>query len=163
MIDQPTMSWRCRPKQEWQDYNGHMGDFAFGIAFTEALDKFLFSVGFDDSYKNSTGNAIFTLETHLTFLGECSVNEDLDIGTRIVDIDEKRLHLFLSMTDLNGREVATYEVMLMHVNTRRDQGKASAIAMPDEIFTKLKAAFERNSGEPRPKHAGASIGIRRNR
>ncbi|RFC64808.1 thioesterase family protein [Mesorhizobium denitrificans] len=160
MVEQFPPAWHFRPKPEWQDYNGHMGDYAFGIAFTEALDEFLFAVGFDREYFPRTGDAIFTLETHLTFLREIRTDEDLTIVTTLVDVDDKRIHVFQYLKNIDGAEMATYEAMLIHVR-RSESSKAVPTAMPAEINQKLAGVLKQARRLPRPKQLGASIGFQR--
>ena len=54
--------------QEWIDYNGHMMDAYYFLAFTEATEAFLDHVGLGAAYRARTGSGIYTAEGHLCFL-----------------------------------------------------------------------------------------------
>ena len=53
---------------EWIDYNGHMMDAYYFLAFTEATEAFLDHVGLGAAYRARTGSGIYTAEGHLCFL-----------------------------------------------------------------------------------------------
>ena len=52
---------------EWIDYNGHMMDAYYFLAFTEATEAFLDHVGLGAAYQARTGSGIYTAESHLCF------------------------------------------------------------------------------------------------
>ena len=58
---------RTVPK-EWIDYNGHMMDAFYFVAFTEATEAFLDHVGLGADYRARTGSGVYTAEGHLCFL-----------------------------------------------------------------------------------------------
>ncbi len=66
------MSWLStgdrRVPKEWIDYNGHMMDAYYFLAFTEATEAFLDHVGLGAAYQARTGSGIYTAEGHLCFL-----------------------------------------------------------------------------------------------
>ena len=53
---------------EWIDYNGHMMDAYYFLAFTEATEAFLDHVGLGAAYQARTGGGIYTAESHLCFV-----------------------------------------------------------------------------------------------
>lgn len=147
-------------KSEWIDYNGHMGDYAYGIIFTEASDKLLDLLGMSEQYRQQTGRTAYTLETHITYLKELHEGDAVRIFGQLVDHDEKRIHAILSMANADGELCAFYEVMLMHIQIGKD-GKPAAEKFPAGLFDRIKTMFEQHKSLPRPEKARRSIGIRR--
>lgn len=49
---------------EWIDYNEHMQDAYYGLAFSYAIDHFQDKVGFDQAYRSITGHTIYVIEDH---------------------------------------------------------------------------------------------------
>ena len=80
----------------WLDYNGHMTDADYLMAFGDGLDAFFRYIGDDEAYR-ATGNTFFTAETHLNYYREMKAGETFTIETQLVGCDEKRMHLFHRM------------------------------------------------------------------
>jgi acyl-CoA thioester hydrolase len=90
---------------DWIDYNGHMMDGYYSIAFTEATDALLDHLGLGAAYREQTGSSIYTVESHLCFFRSA-----------------KRLHAFHRMTDAaTGDELAANELMLLHVDVATER------------------------------------------
>ena len=103
---------------EWIDYNGHMMDAYYFLAFTEATESFLNHVGLGAAYQASTGSGIYTAEGHLCFLADVTGGAALSYQTQLLGHDAKRLHVFHQMTSAN-RLTATCELMFLHVSDGR--------------------------------------------
>ena len=78
--------------------------------------------------------------------------------TQVLDVDEKRLHLFHFMYhDTQDYLAATNEIMCMHVDTATGR---SAPFPPDRLAA-LAAIGHAHADLPAPADRGAVIGIRR--
>ena len=95
-IDTPLALYRCRVHADWVDYNGHMGESFYLYAFGWASDALFRYVGIDDAYRAS-GRSFYTVESHINYYREASLGEQLYFTTQILNLDDKRLHLFHSM------------------------------------------------------------------
>ena len=84
---------------EWIDYNGHLMDGYYCIAFTYATEGFLDHVGFGPKYRERTGSSIYTVEGHINYLREVKAGAQLRFTTQLLDYDSKRLHAFHYMVD----------------------------------------------------------------
>jgi acyl-CoA thioester hydrolase len=104
--------------QEWIDYNGHMMDAFYFVAFTEATEAFLDHVGLGAAYQARTGSGVYTAEGHLCFLSGVTGGAALRYQTQLLGHDAKRLHVFHQMTSAN-RLTATCELMFLHVSDGR--------------------------------------------
>ena len=69
---------------EWIDYNGHMMDAYYFLAFTEATESFLDHVGLGAAYRASTGSGIYTAEGHLCFLAGVTGGAALSYQTQLL-------------------------------------------------------------------------------
>ncbi len=154
-IDAPLALRTDTVRPEWIDYNQHMSEGYFGVAFCHATDDFMDFVGLHEEYRTRTKCTIYTVETHINFLRELKVHSPLRLTTQLLDFDAKRLHVFHEMYHADeGYLAATMEAMLLHVND-----EPRVVAMPPEVMAKVEATFEAHTSLPRPEQAGRSIGL----
>jgi acyl-CoA thioester hydrolase len=142
---------RTVPK-EWIDYNGHMMDAYYFLAFTEATEAFLDHVALGAAYRARTGRGVYTAEGHLCFLSGVTAGAALSYQTQLLDHDAKRLHVFHQMTSAGGL-AATCELMLLHVS----DGRVSP--MPPEAVRAVSALAASQTTLPRPGQAGRHVAI----
>jgi len=153
---QPYRPHRETVRPEWVDYNGHMNVAYYVLVFDHATDRFLDYLGLGADYRARTERSVFVVEAHVTFDREALEGDGVEVTTRLLDHDAKRLHLFHEMSRADGGElVATNELMLLHVDleTRR------ATPLPDDAGTRIAAVADARPGHPRPPRAGRSIGL----
>lgn len=147
-----------RVQPEWVDYNGHMSESCFLLAFGDSADAFFRFLGIDERYRDLRGLSFYTVQTHLHNLQEAAEGAPLRLTLQLLDADDKRMHLFHSMFHASSGELlATGEQMLVHVDTRAGR----AAAMPADIHDHVHAVLAAHAALPRPPQAGAAIGIRR--
>ena len=147
----------------WVDYNGHMNVAYYVLVFDHATDVLLDHIGLDAAGRDAVGGSVFVVEAHVTYENEVMAGEMLRVETRVLDFDEKRMHVFHRMVrdddDDDGDDitVATNELMILYVDmtTRR------SAPMPEAVHAHLKRLFDNHAETPRPAQAGRAIGIRR--
>jgi acyl-CoA thioesterase FadM len=137
---------------EWIDYNGHMMDAYYFIAFTEATEAFLDHVGLGAAYQARTGSGIYTAESHLCFVSGVEAGAALRYQTQLLGVDEKRMHVFHQMTSAENLS-ATCELMFLHVSDGRVR------PMPPEPSAAAAALAARHAALPRPDRAGRRIAM----
>jgi carnitine 3-dehydrogenase len=156
-IDRPVKLHKGEVLSAWLDYNGHMTDAAYLIAFGDGLDAFFRYIGDDEAYRAS-GNTFFTAETHINYYREMKVGEAFWIETQVLGCDEKRIHLFHRMYHGKTKELAaTNEIMQLHVN----QEVKKVAPMSEELYTALKAIGKAHKNLKRPKEMGSVIQVKR--
>jgi acyl-CoA thioester hydrolase len=138
---------------EWIDYNGHMMDAYYFMAFTEATEAFLDHVGLGAAYRARTGSGIYTAESHLCFLSSVTAGATLAYRTQLLGHDAKRLHVFHQMTGA-GQLAATCELMFLHVSHDR------VAPMPPEAGAAVAELAAAHAALPRPDRAGRRIAMR---
>jgi carnitine 3-dehydrogenase len=147
----------ARVQPEWVDYNGHAHESRYLQVFGDATDGLLRRLGVDAAYLDG-GHSFYTVETHLSHLGEASAGDDLAVTTQLLAADEKRLHVFHRMTcGGDGAVIATAEQMLLHVDT--EQGRAAPAG--GELLGRVRELAARHAALPLPDRAGRSIAMQR--
>jgi acyl-CoA thioester hydrolase len=138
--------------REWIDYNGHMMDAYYFLAFTEATEAFLDHVGLGAAYRARTGSGIYTAESHLCFSSGVAEGATLTYRTQLLGHDAKRLHVFHVMTSADV-VAATCELMFLHVSQDR------VTPMPTSAAGALAALAAAQALVPRPEKAGRRIAM----
>ena len=154
-IDGPIALHHGTVMTSWVDYNNHMQDAHYLVAFGDGLDAFFRYVGDDDAYR-ATGLTFFTAETHLNYYREMKAGEPFTIETRLVGLDEKRMHLFHRMLHgKTGELVATNEIMQLHV----DQKAGKVAPMRADILEALSAVWAAHKGLKAPAELGRVMSV----
>ncbi|MCA0988624.1 thioesterase family protein [Guptibacillus algicola] len=153
----PSFKLEQKVLNEWVDYNGHMNDAEYAKVFSIAVDEFMNYIGLHEEAREKYSYTIFTLETHLCYLKEAHEGEKLIVTSQLLDIDQKRIHIFFMMSNEQGDLVATSEQMLMGMDTT--EGRPGAF--PEAVGVELERLYLMDKENEKPKHAGRTIGIKR--
>ena len=145
---------------EWIDSNGHLSDYAYGIAFSRAAVAFLDTYGLGTAYRSRTSCAIYTLEAHLRYVNEILSGDRLSVRYRIVDFDAKRLHLLLLMFGRAEVMAATYESVLMNVRQHPNEKPRSA-ELDAPILKQIERAYKRQAGVLAPGLISRTVSLKR--
>jgi carnitine 3-dehydrogenase len=149
----PLVLHREQVPPAWVDYNGHVHESRYLQLFADATDALLRLIGVDDAYVAGTGS-FYTVETHLSHLGQAFSGDRVTVHTQVLRFDGKRLHVFHHLTrDRDGEELATAEQMLLHV----DVASGRAGAADGEVARRAGALARAHAGLPRPVRAGRAI------
>jgi carnitine 3-dehydrogenase len=137
---------------EWIDYNGHAHEARLFQVLGDTTDALLRHIGLD----LAGGGSYYTVETHLSHLGQARAGERLHTTTQILGHDDKRLHVFHSLyrTD-DDALLATAEMMLLHVDTQAERASAA----PPALLERIDRIATAHAALPRPERAGRAIGI----
>ena len=147
----------CDVKAEWLDYNGHMNDAEYARVFSHAVEELMITIGIDEAFRQEFKYSIFTLETHICYLAEAHKGETLSVSYHLLDHDEKRLHVFFTMQNSSGEELATSEQMLMGMDMKAGRPGSFPELMKQKIETIVKEQADLSV----PQKVGSKIGIRR--
>lgn len=124
-----TISTPVQP--EWIDYNEHMTEYCYLKLFGDATDVVLAKIGAGADYV-AAGYSWYTVETHIRHLGQSRLGEPIEVRTRVLAADAKRLHLFHEMVSLKQDAViATAEHMLVHVDAKAEKSAPAPQVMQD--------------------------------
>lgn len=144
-------------RSEWIDYNGHMNDSAYAIVFSLAIDAFIDHIGLNATKREEYAYTIYTLETHLCYLQEAYGDETLLVTLQLLDVDSKRLHVFLEMKNNKGSLLASSEQMLMGM----DIIQKKPCSFPTPVKDTIEALWDTHKNLSPSKQAGRKIGIKR--
>lgn len=145
-------------RPEWIDYNGHLMDGYYAVAFSAVTDRVLELLGLGPAYPAASGHSVYTVESHLVYLRELRVGERLQFTTQILGHDERRIHLIHTVRAAGTTEpAATNELMLLHVR----QSPPGAVPMPAAALARLTELAGAHAGYPPPAQAGRRIALRR--
>ena len=143
-VPAPLDYYRTTVNPDWVDYNGHMTESAYLVAFGWATDVLFRYIGDDEAYR-AAGHSFYTVETHITYEREAVVNEPLRITTRVLDVDAKRMHIYHEMFHgESGDRLSTSEQMLVHV----DMAAQRSATIPPEVATAVAAVHARHATLP---------------
>ncbi|HXY44905.1 MAG TPA: thioesterase family protein [Acidimicrobiales bacterium] len=141
---------------EWIDYNEHVMDGYYLVAFTDSTDACLEILGFGPAYRARTGCSVHTVETHVNFLREARLGDELDYETLLLGADAKRLRMFHTMSrTATGEVLATNELMLLHV----DLALGGVSPMPVESLDLAQSMAAAHSSLGWPANAGRAISM----
>lgn len=146
---------RVRP--EWVDYNGHMGDFAYGIVFSNAATAYMERLGLDAHYRAAQDATLYTLDSRIGYLSECHEGAALSVELVVLAADAKRMHILMRLTDAAGAALALCEQVLMHVS--RAGRIPRAAPLPAHVQLRLDADAAAHANLERPAWLDMRIGI----
>lgn len=139
----------------WLDYNGHVTESRYLQLFAEATDALLRHIGVDAAYIGA-GGSYYTVETHISHLGQLYAGDRVQVRTQVLGWDDRRLHLFHVLTRVDEDDpVATGEHMLVHVDAAA--GRASPVR--DGVRGRIAALAGAHAVLPRPPRAGRRIAL----
>ncbi|MCF3627536.1 thioesterase family protein [Thalassospiraceae bacterium LMO-SO8] len=139
---------------DWVDYNGHMNLAYYVLVFDHATDALQDVVGLGATYRKATGGSVFVVEAHLIYDNEVHLGEEMRVRPRVLDVDEKRLHLFHEMfAGDDDRLAATNELMILHVDLKSRR----AAPFPPPVLAHLERLKAAHGILPKPAQAGRHI------
>lgn len=140
--------------EAWIDYNGHMMDAYYCVAFTEATEAFLDHVGLGATYRAESSCGMYTVESHVCFAKSVLGGEALRYESQLLGWDDKRLHLFHLMAGpSSGDQVATNELMLLHVDLATER----VTPMPPARSHAVQLVASAHAALPAPQNVGRRI------
>lgn len=143
---------------EWIDYNGHMNDAYYVVAFSQAIDAFMLHIGLDETFREVHSVSIYTLQSMVTYLKEVAEAEPIIIQGQLLESDNKKLRLFMTM--YHGQthdELATMETLLLHMDMQAHRA-APFLAQTQALVNEIQVAHNLLDT---PLNAGKGIAIRR--
>jgi len=141
----------------WFDYNGHLNMAYYNVLFDQAIDLLFSQLGCGETYLVEENMSFFTAEAHVCYIRELKPDSLVRTDIRIVDCDEKRLHVFEELYHQDGWLSATSETLLLHIN----MAGPKVTAIPAHLFAKISAMKKSHAQLPANDRVGRSISIKR--
>lgn len=155
----PLCLYRTDIGPEWLDYNDHLNVAGYTTLFDEAGVALFDRLGMGEAYSRRTGGSWVVLESHVTYDRELVLGDAVEVRSRLVDHDAKRLHLYheIHKTTGDGGAASTCEQMTMFfdLNARRPAD------FPDHVMANIARLAADHAPLPRPANLGRLIGIKR--
>jgi acyl-CoA thioester hydrolase len=143
----------------WIDYNGHLRDAYYGVIVSLACDALMDRLGMDASYRERTGNTLYTVEMHVHFLREVKKEDVVWVEVRVLAADEKRMHAaFDLLRGSDGAAVASAELMLLHVHRG---GTVRTVPFPPDVAGGVPRLVAATGGAPEVGPGSRRIELRR--
>lgn len=143
---------------DWIDYNGHLNMAYYSVLFDRGVDHVYDLLGIGAEYVRTEAGSCFTMEVHLNYLSELTLDDPVSVTFQLIDRDAKRLHFFQTMTNRNtGETAATSEQLALHV----DMVDRRSAPFPEPILERIDSLFEAHRHLPKPELLGRVIGIRK--
>ena len=139
---------------DWIDANGHMNVASFGILFDRAGHVLIEALGIGVDYVATQRRGLFILESHCRYYRELRLDDPVEVASRLLAVDDKRVHLFHEMFHSGERYLAaTLEVLAICVDLR-DRRSA---ALEPEVRARLAQIAERQAFQPLPHRCSLSL------
>lgn len=156
-VTAPLPLVEARVSPAWIDYNGHMTEHRYLQVFGDTTDALLRLIGVDLAYVEG-GHSYYTVETHLRHLDEARLGEELKVTCQILATDDKRIHVFHRIfAGVQGREIATAEQMLLHVDSKAGR----AVPAPADVLARLRPIADAHARLESPTGSGRAVGQKR--
>jgi acyl-CoA thioesterase FadM len=151
--------WEGAVAPDWVDYNGHMNDAAYALAFSRAGDRWMEEIGLGAEARQSSGYTLYTLQIMLHYFHEARLGAKLRIICQLLEIDAKRARLWMEMrSPLDGPTIAATEQLFLSV---RQAEQPRAAAWREDSQARLQAMMQTHAALPVPPLAGRGISLRR--
>jgi len=152
-IENPIEVQRRRITADWADYNGHTNDSRYMQLSSEALDVFFRSIGFSNDYL-ATGRSLYTLESHIRYVNESKVGDEIVVTAQVIALDDKKVHMHSVMSQTDGTIVATGEHIYLHVDTKLKK----SCPIGTELLVLLEPIAKAHANLSRPEGVGRFVG-----
>jgi acyl-CoA thioester hydrolase len=156
-VQTPFATYSSEVRSEWLDYNGHMHDASYGIALSDANEELFAALGLSADYRAATGASLYTVESHIRYLAECSLGQPLRATTIMVAADTKKVRLYTELLHDDGRLAATGEFLYLHV----DSTLGATTPLPNDRQVRVQEMLSAHADLPRPNHLGLGVGAPR--
>ena len=146
------MDYKEPIRNEWLDHYQHLNEAYYIVAFSNATWALQCNLGIGKEYFNKTGQALYTVESHISYIKEVRAPATLNIKIMVLDFRQKKLMLGHELRVRNTLR-ATFECLLIHFDT----GSKRAIDFGD----KTKKLLSLHKEKQLPGWVGKSISIDR--
>ena len=144
---------------EWVDYNGHMNDAAYALVFSRSLDALLDKIGLEARTRERMSPTVYTMQAMLHYFKEAREGEAVTVAAHVLEHDDKRIRVWLDMSDASGERLAASEQLLLSI--ARGEGAPRAAPWTFETMAALEALAKAQRDMPHPPEAGAGVAMRR--
>ena len=158
-LDAPLVLWDAEVAPEWVDYNGHMNDAAYALAFSRAGDRWMERIALGPEARAATAYTLYTLQIMLHYFREAKQGAPLRATAQLLEFDDKRARLWMELrSPLDGPVISASEQLYLSV---RQGEETRATPWRDETRAALTAMKDAHGGLPWPSLAGRGVALKR--
>jgi acyl-CoA thioester hydrolase len=155
-IPAPFAGYEAEVLPEWIDLNGHMNLAYYTVLFDYATDLLFDTIGIGRRYKDETQHGTFVVETHNRYERELLAGEIVSVASRILGVDQKRIHLGHEMfRRADGARAATQELLFLSI----DLSRRRVVPFPPAAAALVATAAATHAALPRPDWCGRRIAL----
>ena len=144
---------------EWVDYNGHMNDAAYALAFSRAGDAWMERIALGPQARQDTGLTLYTLQIMLHYFQEAKLGDPLVIVCQLLEHDTKRARLWMEMR-APGQDSALAATEQLYLCVQQSPSPRAA-PWRAETMAALTDMARDHSALPMPALAGRGIALKR--
>lgn len=142
------VSYRSQVGQEWIDVNEHMNTSRYDQVFDAAEKRLFDEFGMDEDHIQRTGLTIFRLEKLVEYRRETMLNDMIEVRSRVVWTDFRRIHHLHEMWNLTRNHRSAFaDCISIHVDLHV---RRSIEIVDNGLRAKLTRFLEANEGLPPP-------------
>lgn len=142
----------------WLDPNGHMNVAYYLSAFDKGSDPFFEYCGLGWDYTKRGAGSVFATGCNIDFRYELLEGDALEVTTRLLDHNDKLLHVWCEIFRAGeSQPAATEEALFMHVSLQTRKSSP----FPDSARRRLEEVLAAHASLPAPTALGRKLGIRR--
>lgn len=144
---------------QWIDYNDHLNMAYYNVLFDRAADTAVELLDLGEAYRRATDRTLMNAEVHVTYLRELKPDAVVRATFRLLDADQKRMHVYQELHHRDGWLAATSESVILHVDLKGPK----VVPFPASIGETVQAMLREHQALPRPKYVGRVMGLGRSR
>jgi len=152
----PFVSSVMTVEPSWVDHNGKLPSAYYSLLFDRAVEEAVYLVGLGPLAFEGPCASFFTVESHQRFHRELRAGQDVRVTLRLVNYDDKRMHLFQELHHAReGWTAATCEQIAQHA----EAGSHRALSFPDEVLERLALMKAAHGALPLPEGLGRPVNM----
>lgn len=154
MADTLFRGYRAVVVPEWIDINDHMNARFYASVIYDAHVLFTDHIGLGEAYVAARHCGKVVVESHLVYERELRLGDEIGVTSRLLAVDDKRMHFAHELTNLRqGYRAALAEQLDLHV----DLGSRRAAPLPADIHQRLVALVRSQASMPLPAKLGRAL------
>lgn len=159
-FDTPVICPAMRVLPEWIDYNDHLNVAYYTLIFDHSGEAAVEILNIGEAYRRTENKTLVTAESHVTYLRELKLGDEVRATFRLLDADAKSLHVYLELYHADGWLSATQESIYLHVDLAAP-GRPRVCRMSETVQADIQTMLRYHGSLPRTKYVGRALGLRR--
>ncbi len=118
-VNQLPLTYEATIPEDYLDLMGHMNVMWYTHLFSMSMMGVFRLTGLTREYMEEHQSGMFALESHIRYLSEVRVNQQVSVRSRFLDASPRRIHLIHFLVNHDKNDVAaTFELVSSHVDMR---------------------------------------------